>query len=131
MKKTYLTVTAVVLFFMGFIFTLDPNRYIAGFGISITNASLLNVVRSFGGFYLGFAIFLAFARNQENLINGAVTAVMLAMGGFLAGRIISLILEGLPDPKIWVSAVIELVLLVWGLILQRRSTYSILEGQKK
>ena len=114
MKKTYLLISALVLTLMGLLFALDPNRYLSGFGVALSDPNLLNILRSVGGFYLGFAAYLLLASRTENLMDGAIRSVALVMSGFLAGRIISLFADGLPDPKLWISLVVELVLAVWG-----------------
>jgi hypothetical protein len=84
------------------------------------------VVRSFGGFYLGFAAYLLTASRKENLIEGAVLGVALVMTGFLVGRFVSLFVDGLPDPKLWISLAIELFFAAWGfgLILKNKGTRS-------
>ncbi|MEI7846229.1 MAG: DUF4345 domain-containing protein, partial [Chloroflexota bacterium] len=97
------------------------NRYLAGLGVAISDPSQLNIFRSFGGFYLGFAVYLAVALRQKNLLDGALISVVLAMIGFAIGRIVGLIADGFPDSKIWVSLVIELFFSVWGLLVLWRS----------
>ena len=124
MKKTYLVLAALVLTLMGLIFSLAPNRYLAGFGAAISDPSLLNVIRSFGGFYLGLAAFLLLSSRKANLMDGAILSVALVMTGFLAGRTISLFADGLPNPKLWVSLVIELIFAAWGfgLVLKNKES---------
>ncbi len=124
MKKVYLIVTAFILFAMGVLFTLAPNQYMAGLGSAMNDPGLLNVLRSFGGFYLGFAVFLIVALNQQGLIDSAVISTVLVMGGFLIARIVGLTLDGLPNPKLGVSLVIELIFAIWGLVILGRSTKS-------
>lgn len=121
MKKTYLILTALTLTLMGLIFALDPNRYLAGFGAAFNEPNQLHVIRSFGGFYLGFAGYLLMASRKENLVEGAVLGTALVMSGFLVGRIVSLWVDGLPDPKLWVSLVIELIFAIWGFGLLLKS----------
>jgi hypothetical protein len=124
MKKIYLILAALVLTLMGLIFALAPNRYLANFGAAISDPSLLNVIRSFGGFYLGLAAFLLLSSRKANLMDGAILSVALVMTGFLAGRTISLFADGLPNPKLWISLVIELIFAVWGfgLVLKNKET---------
>ena len=114
MKKIYIILVALVLTLMGLLFAFAPNRYLAGFGAAMSDPNLLNVFRSFGGFYLGFAAYLLVSSRKENLVDGAVISVVLVMSGILVGRIISLITDGLPDPKLWVPLAIELIFAVWG-----------------
>jgi hypothetical protein len=124
MKKTYLIFASLVLTFMGLIFALAPNRYLAGLGTAISDPSLLNTIRSFGGFYLGLAAFLLLSSRKANLMDGAILSVALVMTGFLAGRIISLIADGLPNPKLWISLAIELIFAIWGfgLVLKNKES---------
>lgn len=117
MKKTYLLLSALVLTVTGLLFALAPNRYLAGFGPTISDPNLLNILRSVGGFYLGFAIYVFIASRKVFLQTGAILAVTLVMSGLLSGRIFSLLVDGLPAPKLWVSLAVELILAVWGLAL--------------
>jgi len=124
MKKIYLIVTALILFVMGILFTLAPNQYMASLGITINDLNLLNVLRSFGGLYLGLVAFVIVALNKKSLIDSVILCVVLVMCGFLIGRIVSLAVDGFPNPKLGVSAVVELVFAIWGLVILRRSTIS-------
>ena len=123
MKKIYIILVALVLTFVGIQLAFAPNRYLTGFGAAISDPNLLNVFRSFGGFYLGFAAYLLVASRKENLMDGAVLGVILVMSGLLVGRIISLVADGLPNPKLWTSLVIELIFATWGfgLVLKNKA----------
>ena len=123
MKKIYIILVALVLTLMGLLFAFAPNRYLAGFGAAMSDPNLLNVFRSLGGFYLGSAAYLLVSSRKENLVDGAMISVILVMSGFLVGRTVSLITDGLPDPKIWVSLAIELIFTVWGfgLVLKNKA----------
>jgi hypothetical protein len=124
MKRIYLITTAAVLAIMGALFILAPNQFTAGLGSTLTDRSLLHVMRSFGGFYLGFAAVLALAQGRKNYFDTAVISVVVVMLGFLIGRGASLLLDGAPDPKLWVSAAVELLLAAWGLFILQRSKSS-------
>jgi hypothetical protein len=121
MKKTYLALVAFTLAIMGTIFVVAPGHHTAGFGSPLNDPTLFNTIRSFGGFYLGFAAFLVVALCRKNLIDGALISVVLVMIGLLAGRAVSLMVEGIPGPNIWRSVVVELVFSTWGLIILWRS----------
>jgi hypothetical protein len=124
MKKTYLVLSALTLALMGMLFALAPDRTLAGFGAALSHPSQLHVIRSFGGFYLGLAAFLLLSSRKANLMDGAILSVALVMTGFLAGRTISLFADGLPNPKLWVSLVIELIFAAWGfgLVLKNKES---------
>jgi hypothetical protein len=120
MKKIYLSVTAVTLLLLGLVFSLAPAAYAAGLGADLSNPGLLHVMRAFGGFYLGFAAFLGLALYRKNWMDTAIMAVVLVMAGVIVGRLASLMMDGLPGPRLWLSLGIELIFAVWGLIILRR-----------
>jgi len=92
------------------------------FGVSLSDPSMMNVIRSFGGFYLGFAAFLILAERREGGADLAVFAAVLAMAGFLAGRAIGLFADGMPDRSVLVSSMVEIAFAVWGIIILARGT---------
>ena len=121
MKKAYIVSLAIVMSLMGIVFLAAPATYLGTLGVQIGDPSALNMIRSFGGFYLGFAAALAFLARREHGIDLAVIAAVLAMAGFLAGRAVSLLADGIPDRSLFVSAAIEILFGIWGIVILRRS----------
>jgi hypothetical protein len=117
MKKNYLVIVAVALTLMGLVFMVAPRKHLAGFDFSSSGSGLLNMIRSFGGFYLGFAVWLFIATSRQNLVDAAILSVVTVMIGLLTGRVVSAIVDSLPDPKLLLSAAIEMIFAVSGIIL--------------
>jgi hypothetical protein len=123
MKKIYLTLTAITLALMGTLLTLVPNAYTSILGSPLSDPNLLNIMRSIGGFYLGFAAFLVVTLKKE-LVDAGVISAVLAMVGLLTGRAISLAADGAAHPRLWGSLTIELIFAAWGLFILLRPTQS-------
>jgi len=121
MKKLYLSLVPAILVLQGLLAALVPNRFIQS-GAAMVDAGQLHAVRSFGGLYLGVAAFLVLARFKPALQEAGVLAAMLVMAGLLAGRFFSFVTDGLAAPGLIASAIVELALLAWGLIILRRGS---------
>jgi hypothetical protein len=120
MKKVYVVSVSVVLALMGIAFLAAPATWLGTLGVQISDPSVMSMIRSFGGFYLGFAAFLQLAARREGGIDMAVLAAALAMAGFLAGRALSLAVERMPDRGILAASAVELVFALWGGVLLAR-----------
>ena len=120
MKKAYILSLSIVLALMGVIFLAAPATWLGTLGVQVSDPSVMNMIRSFGGFYLGFAAFLTLAARREGGIDMAVLAAALAMAGFLAGRALGVAADGMPDRSILAASAAELVFALWGGVLLAR-----------
>jgi hypothetical protein len=117
MKKAYLVSLTLVLCVMGIAFLAAPATRLGTLGVQISDPSVMGTIRSFGGFYLGFAAFLLLASRREGGADQAVSAAVLAMAGLVAGRATGLVADGSPDRSLFASAAVELVFAAWGLVI--------------
>ncbi len=83
----------------------------------------MNMIRSVGGFYLGFAAFLLLAARRENSVDLGVLAAPLAMAGLIVGRAIAVLADGMPDRSVLVAGIVELAFAFWGLALLARTSW--------
>jgi len=121
MKRAYLIVVAGTLTFMGLVFMLAPGAYFSGLSGIADNSGLFEMLRGFGGFYLGFAALLFWTLFRGNSIDAAIQSIVIVMSGILIGRLTGIIANGSPDPKLIASAGIELAFAIWGIVLILRT----------
>jgi hypothetical protein len=121
MKKTYILSVTVVLALMGMAFLAAPGTYLGTLGVQVSDPSVMNMIRSFGGFYLGFAAFIFLISRREGGDDFAVLAAVLAMAGFLVGRALGLASDGVPARSLFASAFAEIVFGIWGVVILSRS----------
>ncbi|MGB1207367.1 MAG: DUF4345 domain-containing protein [Chitinophagales bacterium] len=121
--KTIQTVTTVFLVLVGLAFLniavqafIDPQSVMDFVDVQLNNVSARNSTRAYyGGVNLTFALFLiygAFRMKREALILAALYG-----GGFVLGRLYSILLEGTPSSFIFTWLTIESVLTVVALTL--------------
>ena len=119
--KTIQTVTTVFLVLVGLAFLniavqafIDPQSVMDFVDVQLDNVSARNSTRAYyGGVNLTFALFLiygAFRMKREALILAALYG-----GGFVLGRLYSILLEGTPSSFIFTWLTIESVLTVVAL----------------
>ena len=119
--KTIQTVTTVFLVLVGLAFLniavqafIDPQSVMDFVDVQLDNVSARNSTRAYyGGVNLTFALFLiygAFRMKREALILAALYG-----GGFVLGRLYSILLEGTPSSFIFTWLGIESVLTVVAL----------------
>jgi hypothetical protein len=119
-KTIYLIVVAVILGFLGLVYLIAPSAYLGMLGLSLSDPSALNMLRSYGGFYIAFAGFLVFCSRRPAMMTAAVMGVVFIMGGLVGGRILGFVVEGSSSRPIVMSTVIEILLLSWGGFLLKR-----------
>jgi len=68
------------------------------YGITIDSVNEASMVRSaYGGLFLGFAILFFQGARREHFTKAALTALLVFMGSFALGRIISIVADGVPS----------------------------------
>ena len=121
--KTIQTFTTVFLVLVGLAFLnidvqgfIDPQSVMDFVDVQLNNVSARNSTRAYyGGVNLTFALFLiygAFRMKREALILAALYG-----GGFVLGRLYSILLEGTPSSFIFTWLTIESVLTLVALTL--------------
>ena len=66
--------------------------------IEVTNTNLLNILRAISGLYIALVIFWIVGAYNSNLQLPALWSLTIFMTGIAAGRIASILIDGLPSP---------------------------------
>ena len=116
--KVYLFVAGLVLTIVGGLTTFNPVNIKANEGIQIAgNASALNDVRSFGMLLLASALLFFIGSFKCSLRKSATISSFLIFLSLGLGRLLSILLDGMPSDGIVKATGLELVLGTIGLIL--------------
>ena len=91
------------------------------FNISVTETNLAHILRAVMGLYLGLVIFWFIGAFNPRLRLTALYSLVVFMLGLAAGRILSIIIDGIPNILLVVYLVLEVTLGIIGLILINRS----------
>jgi hypothetical protein len=91
------------------------------FGITVDTTNLAHIMRAVMGLYLGMVVLWIWGAFNKQMTAPALVSCAVFMLGLAAGRILSIIVDGLPHWLLIVYAVLEIVLGLIAVILYRRS----------
>ena len=66
--------------------------------IEVTNTNLLNILRAISGLYIALVTFWILGAYNSNLQLPALWSLTIFMTGIALGRIVSILIDGLPSP---------------------------------
>jgi hypothetical protein len=119
----YLFVTGLIFALVGLYCLFDPGAALAPLGLHIDTVSSFSQERgTAGGVTLAVGLLLIASAHFRKLTVPALWTVVVVLGGLEAGRLVSLLLDGMPGKPVWINVAFEVLGLVQGLFWLRRST---------
>jgi len=121
-RKLFLTITAIGLTPIALSYGAVPSAslpYLFGFGVESLN--LTHIFRAVMGLYLALVAFWIAGALSPSLTVPALWSLVVFMFGLAAGRVLSLLLDGVPHWLLVVYLVLELAFGLVGLWLLRRA----------
>ena len=127
--KGYLFVTGLIFALVGLYCLLDPNAALGvPLGLHIETVNSFSQERgTAGGVTLAAGLFMMAGARYGRLTLPALWLVTVVLGGLESGRLISLLIDGLPGKVVWVYAAFETLGLVQGIFWLRRE---LAQGQR-
>ena len=124
LKNLHLVVSTTFIIPVALVYGLDPHLILSKlFDIKIETINLLNIFRAIMGLYLGMAAMWIIGIIKPKFWTTATLSNVIFMGGLACGRLLSLLLDGLPSMYFFIGLILELVLAFWGLMnLSKYST---------
>jgi Domain of unknown function (DUF4345) len=114
-KKAYLTFACVAVTIFGLLYGISPTWYAATFlGITDLDPNIAHILRAVTGLYLALAVFWLYSAFNDKYRNAAILTTILFAGGLVAGRCISLILDGQPAPVLLLYGAAEFAVVLIG-----------------
>jgi hypothetical protein len=89
------------------------------FNISVSEVNLAHILRAVMGLYLALIIFWILGALKEHLRQAALYSMVVFMLGLAGGRILSLIVDGVPHWLLLLYLALELLFGILGLLLIR------------
>lgn len=120
MRKIFLILAGFMLVVIGSYISLTPDLYFASFNAGALPAtSFQSELRGMGGSLMVFGLLALFSVRVERMELTAITAVTLVFAAFTCFRVISLVIDGLPDVAVFGALAIEAMFAVAGLYLMQ------------
>ena len=122
LPKITLWLTAAGFLLFGVLFLVNP-RLLENTGAQLLTPTSRFEVRSFyGGMEIGIGVFFLLAALQQSWQRVAIYAQVLIFGGLVGGRILSLVLDGVPTPDLLLFMSLEVLALLLGIFSLRLPT---------
>jgi hypothetical protein len=116
-KNLHLTISAIIITIISLSYGLFPDKILPRvFDFKVASNDLKQVFRATMGLYLGMAILWVTGIFKPVLWRTATITNVFFMVSLAAGRVISLIIDGIPSIPFSIGLVLELTLALWGLI---------------
>ena len=115
-KNLHLITSIIFIIPIALVYGLYPKITLSQlFDIKVETINLKNIFRAIMGLYLGItAIWIIGVLKPKFWITATLTNIVF-MGGLAAGRLLSLVLDGLPSIYFLVGLLVELSFAFWGL----------------
>lgn len=115
-KNLHLTVSAILITIIALGYGLFPNEVLSRlFSFTVDSTDLKQVFRATMGLYLAMTIFWVTGIYNPAYWRSATIANVLFMSGLAAGRIFSLVADGVPSTLFLIGLLLELILACWGM----------------
>jgi hypothetical protein len=116
LKKTFLIVAFGMVTIIALLYGISPQWFGRTFlGIEQLDRNIAHILRAVMGLYIALGLFWLYSAFHAPFRNVAILTSALFAGGLVAGRIISLAIEGTPAPLLIFYVIAELTLapLAW------------------
>ena len=113
LKKAFLIGAFVAVSIIALLYGISPRWFAATFlGITDLNPNVAHILRAVAGLYLALAAFWLYAAFNDKYRNAAILTILLFAGGLVAGRCISLIVDGQPAPVLLFYGALEFAVIL-------------------
>lgn len=108
-RQIFLLITAIGLIPIALSYGLMPQQSLKYlFDISIANTNGIHIYRAVMGLYIGLVLFWIIGSIKRELTQAALYSLIVFMFGLAGGRILSLIVDGMPHWLLLVYLLLEI-----------------------
>jgi hypothetical protein len=124
MTRFYLLFSAAGLFVIALSYGIAPEAILPmALDVAVESTDLTHIFRAVMGLYLGMIVLWILGAFRPKLTQVAVIAEVVFMLGLAFGRVVSILIDGIPSLLLVIYAVLEIVMGLWGvLILKNQGT---------
>ena len=111
LQTTVLSIAGFTALLIGIFIALDPIAFYSSYGIALEgNADMLSELRAPGMNLAVLGGVMLAGVSRSSLRPLAITASIIVFGSFAAGRVLGLLVDGLPSEKVIGALIVELVI---------------------
>ncbi len=121
MARLYLLVSAAGLTAVALSYGVAPATVLPKLlDITVEGTDLTHVFRAIMGLYLGMIVLWVLGAFRPSLTRAAVMAEIAFMGGLAAGRVLSIVVDGMPSVALLGYTGVEIALAAWGMLVLKK-----------
>jgi hypothetical protein len=121
MTRFYLLFSAAGLFVIALSYGIAPAEILpVALNVTVEGTDLTHIFRAIMGLYLGMIVLWVLGAFWANLTWVAVIAEVAFMFGLALGRVISIVIDGMPSMLLVVYAVLEIAMGLWGVLILKK-----------
>ena len=122
-QQMFLLISAIGLLPIALSYGLMPQKSLnILFDITVSDINTTHIFRAVMGLYLSLIIFWLIGAFKEQARQAALYSLIVFMFGLAAGRVISIVIDGIPHWLLVVYLVLELVFGALGVILINKTS---------
>jgi hypothetical protein len=121
LRQLFLISTAIGLVPIALSYGLAPQQSLNElFGLQVDSVNGFHIFRAITGLYLALALFWVMGALRAGLRQAALLSLVVFMLGLAIGRVVSILVDGMPHTLLQVYLLLELGIGVVGLLLLKR-----------
>ena len=128
MTRFYLLLSAAGLFVIALSYGLFPTEVLPRvLDVTIEGRDLNHIFRTIMGLYLGMVILWVLGAFWTSLTRTAVIAEVTFLTGLAFGRVVSIVIDGIPSILLVIYAVLKIAMGLWCVLILKRPVRTQLE----
>jgi len=121
-RQIFLLIAAVGLVPIALWYGLMPQKSLSYFfDFSVSDTNMIHIFRAIMGLYLALSTFWIIGVYKVHLRQAALYSLIIFMIGLAAGRILSIIIDGIPHWILIVYLILEIIFGTLGILLLKKS----------
>ena len=121
MARLYLLVSAAGLTAVALSYGVGPATILPHLlDITVEGTDLTHVFRAIMGLYLGMIVLWVLGAFRPSLTRAAVIAEIAFMSGLAVGRVLSIVVDGMPSIALVGSTGVEIAMAAWGMLVLKK-----------
>jgi hypothetical protein len=121
-RNLHLFTTALVVIAAAGFYGIYPDKTLPLlFDFRVQSTDLNHVFRAIMGAYLAFAAYWIVGIAQPQHWRNATLLNVLFMGGLAFGRLVSIVVDGIPSAAFCLAPLLELFCMIWGIVNLNRN----------
>jgi hypothetical protein len=115
-RNVHLELTSLTVIGVGLTYGINPSKILPFFfDFKVESIDLNNIFRAIMGLYLGLAIYWIIGVFKPEHWQDTTLISTIFMGGLAFGRIISILIDGIPSATFSIGIVLEIIFMIWGI----------------